>query len=458
MDTDGQNLKRLTDNPSWDGSPEWSTDGETLYFYSARPRELPGPPTSPILGQEGGFRIWAMAADGSNLQPITGEGMEALAPALTSDGRLAFQTRTGYAQWTIKSISLDDSQLRQESDEASDYWIPDFHHESGAMVAHGVGPVSEKSQAVEAILGDGALLSADHPSTAELPDRTLMIYPMRHTTGLAPHPMSDEVVVTIENEAGSRLAMSDYQGISEETIFTAPGIGIVSGTRDRLFDMKYSDDGEWITYSQGYFAGESDKQADVWIMRRDGSERTNLTKSDANDGVAGFSPDGTKLVFRSARAGSFDLYTMNTDGSEVQRITDHPRRDNFPVFSPMGDAIVFSSDRDSELDDLGFRTFDNYILELNDDGSPGVLRRLTNDRGQDSHPWYSPDANWVVFTSERDGISDEEPLVQEVVFAPQMYGEIYAQRLSDGLTIRLTHNKWEEGNPFWLIPLTASAD
>jgi hypothetical protein len=49
-------------------------------------------------------------------------------------------------------------------------------------------------------------------------------------------------------------------------------------------------------------------------------------------------------------------------------------------------------------------------------------------------------------------LSDEEPMVQEVVFGPQMYGEIYAYRLSDGLTVRLTHNKWEEGNPFWQRP------
>jgi hypothetical protein len=42
--------------------------------------------------------------------------------------------------------------------------------------------------------------------------------------------------------------------------------------------------------------------------------------------------------------------------------------------------------------------------------------------------------------------------VQEVTFGPQMYGELFAHRLSDGLTIRLTHNKWEEGNAFWLAP------
>ena len=46
-------------------------------------------------------------------------------------------------------------------------------------------------------------------------------------------------------------------------------------------------------------------------------------------------------------------------------------------------------------------------------------------------------------------------MVQEVVFGPQMYGELFAHRLSDGLEVRLTHNKWEEGNPFWMRPARA---
>ena len=66
---------------------------------------------------------------------------------------------------------------------------------------------------------------------------------------------------------------------------------------------------------------------------------------------------------------------------------------------------------------------------------------------------FSPDGEWLVFASERGGINDEEPLVQEIFFGPQMYGEIYAYRLRDGELIRLTHNKWEDGAPFWVGPV-----
>ena len=166
----------------------------------------------------------------------------------------------------------------------------------------------------------------------------------------------------------------------------------MSGTPNRIFDIKWSEQGDSIVYTQGFFAGQSTDASDVWIMRADGTERTNLTEgSDANDGVAAFSPDGDQLVFRSSRNGAFDLYSMSKDGRNVRQLTDDPARDNFPVFSPSGDAIAFSSDRDSGVDRLGFRTFDNYLLELAPDGTPGEIRRISDHPGQDSHPWFSPD-------------------------------------------------------------------
>ena len=278
MDRDGGNVQRLTATPDWDGSPEWSADGRTLYFYSARPREIVGPPTSPILGQEGGFRIWAMNADGSNPRAVTPEGVEALAPAVTADGRVAYQKRTGYARWSIESVADDGSGARAESDTATDYWLPDFHAASGAMVVHGVGPAVGETQAVEEILGAGALLAADYPADVAIPDRTVTLYPMRHTTGLAPHPDRNETAVTIENEAGTRLVLADFDGANQRELFAVPNVGIVSGTPNRVFDIKWSDDGEWITYTQGFFFGQGTDEADVWVMRADGSERRNLSE------------------------------------------------------------------------------------------------------------------------------------------------------------------------------------
>ena len=103
------------------------------------------------------------------------------------------------------------------------------------------------------------------------------------------------------------------------------------------------------------------------------------------------------------------------------------------------------------------RTFDVYTMELGADGAAGAVRRITATEAQEAHIQYSPDGAWLVFTSGMGGIDDEEPLVQSVIFNPQSYGEIYAHHLADGRTVRLTHNKWEDGAPLWARAATAPA-
>ncbi|HLI86600.1 MAG TPA: DPP IV N-terminal domain-containing protein [Bryobacteraceae bacterium] len=458
MDLEGKNLRRLTNSQNWNGSPVWSPDGSTIYFYSGRNRET-APPQSPILSQKGGFELWRMNADGSGQRRITPAGTEALSPTV-ADGRIVFATRSTWKDWHLASVNPDGSDLRRETHGEINYWNPCCNSRTGAMVAHGVGPIAGETQAVEEILGPGPLLSPDFPialAAPEIPGGALALYPMRHTSGLAPHPHRNEVIVTIEDAKGTTLAHANFDGTNQTGLFFLPGVGIIASEdhRGRVFDVKYSGDGELVTFTEGVFSGEQGDRADVWRMRPDGSGRVNLTQlsrlgSRVNEGMSTISPCGKRIVFRSTRRGFFNLYLMDLDGANVRRLTNGEWRDNFPVFSPAGDEIAFSSNRDAIPDQSGYRTFDNYILRIGPDGSPGEIRRVTNTSGQTSHPYFSPDGNWICYTSERGGINDEEPVVQEVVFAPQMYGDIYLQRLSDGMTIRVTHNKWEDGTVFWL--------
>ena len=66
------------------------------------------------------------------------------------------------------------------------------------------------------------------------------------------------------------------------------------------------------------------------------------------------------------------------------------------------------------------------------------------------------DGRWIVYASGEGGLNDESPFNTSLMFSPQSYGEIWAQRLSDGLRVRLTHDKWEDGAPFWASPVSVS--
>jgi len=65
-----------------------------------------------------------------------------------------------------------------------------------------------------------------------------------------------------------------------------------------------------------------------------------------------FSPDGEKIAYVSAEAdGKGDIWLMNPDGSEKQRLTERDNTsDYFPSWSPDGNFIVFSSSLEHRID------------------------------------------------------------------------------------------------------------
>lgn len=447
MDAAGGNTTRMTHMKNWDGSPTWSADGRTLFFYSAGGEQ--GRPEQSAPTQEGGFRIWSLDVNDPVPYPVSPEGIEALWPSVTPEGRVAFATRAdaGYdARWRIVSVNADGSDLRAEGDDRRSYWAPDFFAKS--MVVHGTGP---EEDVLPGCGFPGNLLDPGSPVIRRVGDRSVLMLGVRHAFSVAPHPTENRVALQCAGPDGRRLITSNPDGTDPyEVVRLDPDMRPNGGP----IGLKWSKDGGRLTYMAGPFWGSATADADVWTVRSDGSDARNLSLAiAANDGSPDFSRDGSRLVFRSGRSGVFDLYVMSTDDpGDVRRITNDPAKDNFPVFSPTEDLVAFVSDRDGTADASGYRDFDIYTVSINDEGASGALTRVAAAPGQDSHVQFSPDGEWLVFTSERGGINDEEPLVQEIFFGPQMYGEIYAYRLRDGYLVRLTHNKWEDGAPFWVGP------
>ena len=88
-------------------------------------------------------------------------------------------------------------------------------------------------------------------------------------------------------------------------------------------------------------------------MNADGSNVRRLTTADGDDTAPAWSPDGSKIVFRSTRDGNFEIYSMNADGTGQTRLTNHSRADTSPSWSPDGSKIVFS--RNTGVDLRGLR-------------------------------------------------------------------------------------------------------
>ncbi|WP_411768480.1 hypothetical protein [Winogradskyella sp. A3E31] len=216
----------------------------------------------------------------------------------------------------------------------------------------------------------------------------------------------------------------------------------------RIIDTKFTPDGEYLQFSVGGFRANPNAQGSVYRYHFESKTLERITDVASNNGFADFSKDNTAMVFRSGRSGNTDIYIEERES--LTNLTNSPAKENFPVISHDGNKIAFCSDvNGTDLDGI-VKTMDIFIATRQADNTWSNPKQITTYTGQEGHPHFSPDGKWLIFTSEEFGINDEQPLVQNYIFSPQMYGEITAIRLEGGKKVRLTHNKWEDGAPLWI--------
>ncbi|KAI0530985.1 hypothetical protein KFK09_000534 [Dendrobium nobile] len=180
---------------------------------------------------------------------------------------------------------------------------------------------------------------------------------------------------------------------------------------------------------------EDDDKAEPFIKK--------LTLGGKNNAFPSPSPDGKWVVFRSGRSGYKNLYIMDSiegESAGIYQLTEGPWSDTMCNWSPDGEWIAFASDRDNPENG----SFSIYLVHPNGTGLRKVVH--SGDGGRTNHPWFGPDSNSLVFTSEYAGVSSE-PISNPHHYQPA--GEIFTVNI-DGTEIRrLTHDSYEDGTPTW---------
>ena len=98
-----------------------------------------------------------------------------------------------------------------------------------------------------------------------------------------------------------------------------------------------------------------------------------------------------------------DIWIANENGSDVQRLTDNQARDVYPRFSPDGNWIAFSSSRDGN-DDV-------FVIPV----TGGKPRQLTFHSANDDVVGWTPDGKKIIFTSIRgNGAFPTVPTLWEI--------------------------------------------
>ncbi len=84
-----------------------------------------------------------------------------------------------------------------------------------------------------------------------------------------------------------------------------------------------------------------------------------------------------------------DIWIAQEDGSGARRLTDHRAREVYPRFSPDGQWVAFSSNR--------FGNYDVFVVSV----QGGIPRRLTFHTGTDDVVGWSRDSRQVIFRAAR---------------------------------------------------------
>jgi Tol biopolymer transport system component len=195
-----------------------------------------------------------------------------------------------------------------------------------------------------------------------------------------------------------------------------------------------------------------------------------LTVDGRRAGEGYWSPDGKRLVFQSEREPGnpfYQIYALDLTSGQTSRISPGMGKTTCAFFRPGTDQILFSSThhdpRSKQLqdDELAFRAsgkerryawdYDPEMELYAFSEKTTALVRLTNVRGYDAEASYSPDGQWIAFSSMRDAynrtLTGAE--TKQLAIDPSFFGEIYIMRADGSGQRRLTSVNGYDGGPFF---------
>ena len=365
--------RRLTTRPGLDESPAWSPDGRYITFL----RSKPGSETKAVL------RI-----------PLTGGLEQELAEVSTPsryiqgaqlawfpDGRSLIIDDCGTLKGPcgLSLLSVDTRQKRRLTNPPAgtgDDDGPAISPDGRWLVFSRGGDISQL-YLLE--------LSTDFKPKGE--PKQITFENQAHTTPVWTTDGREIVFTSGEAFSLARIALSSGQaGKPERLAFAGPNVGwpAISRQGHRLVFCHPMGD--------PFVIWRLDISATSGLAVR----RVKLLRSPQGDEEPDYSPDGTRIAFKSLRSGGYEIWVSDSDGSNVTQLTSSAaQHTKSPHWSPDGRSVLFTSNPEGHDDLFLISSQGGTPKRLMADPSAGSFSR-TNGR-------FSRNGNWIYFDSDRTG-------------------------------------------------------
>jgi tricorn protease len=169
----------------------------------------------------------------------------------------------------------------------------------------------------------------------------------------------------------------------------------------------------------------------LWSVPREGGDARQLTTG-GHEGVPVFSPDGKWIAFSGHYDGNIDVYVMPAEGGEPHRLTWHPAADIAQGWTPDGKRVLFSSAREAYAD------FSRLYTVPVEGGPADVLPMW---RGEDGR--LSPDATRIAY------VPNEKWQTSWKRYRGGQTTPIYIVRLSDLALEKVPRENSNDEHPVW---------
>ncbi|MGA9408239.1 MAG: S9 family peptidase [Bacteroidota bacterium] len=311
MDADGNNIRKLTNNPAADNHPRWSPDGKSILFLSTRHE---------------GMQAWLLPLDGGEPVQLTHFSPGVSDAVWTSDGKHIVFTSDVFPECGA------DSDCNKKNEESMSGGPIQAHMADHLLYRHWTYWKDGKRSHVFVFDVDSKKYTDLSPGDYDAPVFSL------EGGGVAVSPDGKEVCYASNHDVNeAETTNSDLFVVSTESVETK---NITSENKAYDGDPSYSPDGKYIAYRmQTVPAYESDLFRIALYDRKTGEKIILTEKFDNWVDDFTWAPDSKSIYFTADVQGHTPLYNVELKSKEITPVVDVKMIDAFDI-SPDGKSLA----------------------------------------------------------------------------------------------------------------------